>query len=57
MVWDSQSNANRAIIAGLSLAVPRTYRRAVAGAVGTRNYRFMDDPKVICRAYKIITGK
>ena len=25
MVWDSQSNVNRAIIAGLNLAVPRTY--------------------------------
>ena len=37
MVWDNQSNVNRAIIAGLNLAVPRTYRRAVAGAVGTRN--------------------
>ena len=47
MVWDSQYNVNRAIIAGLNLAVPRTYRRAVAGAVGTRNYRFRDDPKVI----------
>ena len=34
MVWDSQSNVNRAIIAGLNLTVPRKYRRAVAGAVG-----------------------
>ena len=25
MVWDSQSNVNRAIIAGLNLAVPHTY--------------------------------
>ena len=25
MVWDSQSNVNRAIIDGLNLAVPRTY--------------------------------
>ena len=25
MVWDSQYNVNRAIIAGLNLAVPRTY--------------------------------
>ena len=25
MVWDSQSNVNRAIIAGLNLAFPRTY--------------------------------
>ena len=47
MVWDSQSNVNRAIIAGLNLAVPRTYRRLVAVAVVTRNYRFMDDSKVI----------
>ena len=47
MVWDSQYNVNRAIIAGLNLSVPRTYQRAVAGAVGTRNYRFRDDPKVI----------
>ena len=47
MVWDSQSNVNRAIIAGLNLIVPRTYRRAVAGSVGTRNYRFTDDPEVI----------
>ena len=47
MVWDSQSNVNRAIIAGLNLAVPCTYRRAVAGAVGTRNYILTDDPKVI----------
>ena len=47
MVWDSQSNVNRAIIAGLNLAVPRTYQRAVAGVVGTRNYIFTDDPKVI----------
>ena len=47
MVWDSQSNVNMAIISVLNLAVPRTYRRAVAGAVGTRNYRFTDDPKVI----------
>ena len=47
MVWDSQSNVNRAIIAGLKLAVPRTYRRTVAGAVGTRNYRFTDGPMVI----------
>ena len=47
MVWDSQSNANRSIIAGLNLTVPNTYRRAVAGAVGTRNNRFTDDPKVI----------
>ena len=47
MVWDSQSNVNRAIIAGLNLIVPRTYRSAVAGAVGNNNYIFMDDPKVI----------
>ena len=47
MVWDSQSNVNRAIIAGLNLALPRTYRRAVSGAVGTRYYRFTNDPKVI----------
>ena len=47
MVWDSQSNVNRAIISGLNLAVPCTYCRAVAGAVGTRNYMFTDDPKVI----------
>ena len=47
MVWDSQSKVNRAIIAGLNIAVPRTYQRAVAGAVGTCNCRFMDDPKVI----------
>ena len=44
MMWDSQSNVNRAIIAGLNLAVPRTYQRAVSGAIGTRNYRFMYDP-------------
>ena len=37
MVWDSQFNVNRAIIAGFNLAVPRTYRRAVARAVGNRN--------------------
>ena len=47
MVWDNQSNVNIAIIAGLNLAVPRTYRSALAGSVGTRNYRFTDDPKVI----------
>ena len=47
MVWDSQSNVNRAIIYGLNLSAPRTYRRSVSGAVGTRNYRFTDDPKVI----------
>ena len=47
MVWYSQSNVNRAIIAILNLSVPRTYWRAVAGAVGTRNYIFTDDPKVI----------
>ena len=49
MVWDSQSNFNRSIITGLNLAVPRTYQRAVAGAVGTRNYIFRDDPKVILK--------
>ena len=47
MVWDSQSNVNRAIIAGLNLAFPRTYCRAVVEFVGTLNYRFIDDPKVI----------
>ena len=47
MVWHSQSNFNRAIIAVLNLSVPRTYQRAVAGAVGTRKYMFTDDPKVI----------
>ena len=47
MVRDSQSTVNRAIISGLNLAFPHTYRRAVVGAVGTRNYRFTDDPKVI----------
>ena len=47
MVWDSQFNVNRAIITGLNLAVPRTYLHAVAGAVGTRTYRFTDDSKVI----------
>ena len=47
MVCDSQSNVNIAIIAVLNLAVPRTYLWAVAGAVGTRNNRFTDDPKVI----------
>ena len=47
MVWDSQSNVNRAIISGLNLAVPRTYRRSVAGTVGTRNYRFTYEPKDI----------
>ena len=51
-MWDSHSNVNRAIIAGLNLAVPHTYRRAVAGAVGTRNYRFTDDPKVILQGLK-----
>ena len=30
MVWDNQSNVNRAIVAGLNLTIPRTYRRAVA---------------------------
>ena len=47
MVWDNQSKVNIAIIAGLNLAVPRTYLRAVAGAVCTRNYMFTDNPKVI----------
>ena len=47
MVWESQSNVNRAIISGLNLTAPLTYIRAVEGAVGTRNYRFTDDPKVI----------
>ena len=47
MVWDSQSNVNRAIIAGLNRAVLRTYQMAVTGYVGTRNYRFTDDPKFI----------
>ena len=47
MVWDIQSNVNRAITAGLNLAVPRTYLWEVSVAVGTRNYRFMDYPKVI----------
>ena len=47
MVWDSQSNVNRAIISGLNLDAPRTYQKAVAGAVGKRNYRFTDDPKFI----------
>ena len=37
MDWDSQYNVNIAIIAGLNLVVPHTYRRAVAGAVGRRN--------------------
>ena len=47
MFWDIQSNVNRAIIAGMNLAIPRTYRRAVAGAVVTSSYRFTYDPKVI----------
>ena len=47
MVWDIQSNSNRAIIAVLNLAAPHTYQRAVAGAIGTHNYRFTDDPKVV----------
>ena len=47
MVWYSQSNVNMSIIAGLNLAVSRTYCRAVSGAVGTHTYRFTDDPKVI----------
>ena len=47
MLWDSQSNVNRDIITGLNLAVPHTYRRVVAGAVETLNYRYTDDPKVI----------
>ena len=47
MVWDSQSNINRAIITGLNIVVPHTYLRAVAGAVVTCNYRFTDDPKFI----------
>ena len=46
-MWGSQSNVNRAIIAGLNLAIPRTYRRAVSGAVGTCNYIFTDYPKVV----------
>ena len=49
MMFDSQSNVNRAIIAGFNLAVPRTYRRAVAGVVSTHNYRFTDKPKVILK--------
>ena len=52
MVWYRQSNVNRAIIAGLNLAVLRTYLRAVAGFVGTRNYRFTDDPNVILQGLK-----
>ena len=47
MVWYIQSNVNIAILAGLNLALPRTYHRSVAGALGTRNYRFTDDPKDI----------
>ena len=47
MVWDIQYNVNRAIISGLNLTAPRTYKRAAVGAVGTHNYRFTDDPKVI----------
>ena len=50
IVWDSQSNVNRAIIAGLNLAVPRTYWKALSGAVGTRNYKFTDEPKVILQS-------
>ena len=47
MVWERQSNVNRSIISGLKRFVPRTHQIAVAGAVGTCNYRFTDDPKVI----------
>ena len=54
MVWNSQSNVKRAIIAGLNLVVPCTYRRVVAGAVGTCNYRFTDDPKVILQGLQDI---
>ena len=51
MVRYSQSNVNRAIIAGLNLAIP-PYRRAVSGAVGTPNYRFTDDRKVILQGLR-----
>ena len=57
MVWDSQPNINLAIIAGLNLAVPRTYRQAVAGAVGTRKYIFTDDLKVILQGLQDEYGK
>ena len=57
MVWDSQSNVNRAIIAGINLSVSRTYRRAVEGAVRTCNYRFTDDLKVILQGLQDNYGK
>ena len=38
MVLDSQSNVSRAIISGLNLAFPRTYRHVVLEYVGTCNY-------------------
>ena len=57
MVWDSHSKVNRSIIAGLKLAAPRTYQRAGEGAVGTHNYRFMDDPKVILQVLQDSYGQ
>ena len=47
MVWYSQSNVNRSIIAGLNLKAPHTYCGEFAGSVGTCNYRFTDDHKSI----------
>ena len=57
MVWDSQSNVNRAIIAGLNLAVPRTYRRAVAGAVGMQLQGSQMTPKSSYRDSRTTTGR
>ena len=57
MAWDIQSNVNRAIITDLNLAVPRTYQRAVAGAIVTCNYRFTDDPKFILQGLQYNYGQ
>ena len=57
VVWDSQPNVNRAILAGLNLAAPHTYRRAVSGDICTHNYRFTDDPKVILQGLQDNNGQ
>ena len=45
--YDSNENVTAAVIAGLILAIPSTYRRVDGGQVGTRMYQTANDPREI----------
>ena len=56
-VYDSQTHVNRAVINALNAAVPRPYKRAAAGTIGSKIYKPTNNPKAIITALQANYGQ